>query len=78
MDKKIIDKKKKNKEKGKNNVGFFKNLKAEMSKIVWPTKKELIHDSSVSIAIAFVLVLCISFITMISDQAISFILSLFA
>lgn len=77
MDKKIIDKKK-NKEKDKNNVGFFKNLKAEMDKIVWPTKKELIYDSSVSITIAFVLVLCISFITMISDQAISFILSLFA
>lgn len=57
---------------------FFKNLKIEMTKITWPTSKKLIHDSITSIIIAFILVICISLITGISDKAISYILSLFS
>ncbi len=39
-------------------VGYFRNVKAEMKKVVWPKKKELINST----VVVFVTVLFISLI----------------
>lgn len=38
---------------------FFKDLKGEMKKIVWPSKKQIINNTSVVIAVVVVCALAI-------------------
>ena len=57
------DENKKNKNVKKENKKFFKNFKAELKKVVWPTPKEL-FDNTVAV-IAFVLIIAI--IVFVSD-----------
>ncbi|KNF08005.1 putative preprotein translocase, SecE subunit [Gottschalkia purinilytica] len=62
-----------NTEKGMNKrAGFFKGVKAELKKVTWPTKKELINDTII------VLVMCtiVSLIVWLIDTGLHRLLSL--
>ena len=60
------DKEAKNKKETKNKKSFFKDFKAELKKVIWPTPKQLINSTTAVIVIvvitaAIVLVLDIAF-----------------
>ena len=43
----------KNKEK-KNNKSFWKDFKAELKRVIWPTKKQLVNNTMVVVAMVIV------------------------
>ncbi len=43
--------------KSKGFVKFLKETKAELKKVTWPTKKQLVHNTG--IIIAFIIIMCI-------------------
>ena len=49
----------------KQNSSYFKDMKTELKKVVWPTPKELVNDTIAVIAF----VICIGVIVFISDLA---------
>lgn len=47
--------------------GFFKNIKGEMNKVVWPTKKQLINNTMlVIILVAVIATVVLSFDVLVS------------
>ena len=52
---------------------FFRDLKGEFKKIVWPSKKQVINNTVIVIAAVVVIGLCISLI----DLGLSFLVKLF-
>ena len=53
------DENKKNKNVKKENKKFFKNFKAELKKVVWPTPKELANNTAAVIAFVFIIALIV-------------------
>ena len=49
-------------------MGFVKNIKAEMKKVVWPTKKQLLNNTVLVIA----LVIAVAVIVLSFDVIVSF------
>ena len=49
-------------------MGFVKNIKAEMKKVVWPTKKQLLNNTVLVIA----LVIAMAVIVLSFDVIVSF------
>ena len=58
-------KKEKDVKEKKQNSSYFKDMKTELKKVVWPTPKELVNDTIAVIAF----VICIGVIVFISDLA---------
>ncbi|MBR1884291.1 MAG: preprotein translocase subunit SecE [Clostridia bacterium] len=48
-------------------MGFFKNVKSEMKKVVWPTKKQILNNTGLVI----ILVIAIAAIVLSFDMLIS-------
>lgn len=55
MAKKEIDNKKENKE-NKVKKHFFKDMKAELKRVIWPTKKQLVNNTVAVVTIVFIVV----------------------
>ncbi len=49
--------------------GFFKGVKAELKKVVWPTKKQLISNTLMVITLALVFALVIVLFDMLLEFA---------
>ena len=62
-----------NQKKSNKLLKFFRETKAEMKKVTWPGKEQLIHNTLV--ILAFVIVTCI--ILSVCDVAFSWLLDLF-
>lgn len=48
--------------------GFFKNIRAEMKKVVWPTKKQILNNTGLVI----VLVIALAVVVLSFDVIVSF------
>lgn len=49
---KVADKKKKKKAKGSGKIGkWFREMRSELKKVVWPTKKQIINNCLVAIVV---------------------------
>ncbi|MDO5725516.1 MAG: preprotein translocase subunit SecE [Tissierellia bacterium] len=60
--------------KDKKNRKFIRNVRAEMRKVVWPSKKELISYTSVVIAMSFATAILIYILDLIIHGVLRFII----
>lgn len=53
---------------------YFKGVKAEMKKVVWPSKKELVNYTAVVIAISALIAFIVWILDILINGALSFII----
>lgn len=53
---------------------FFKGVKAEMKKVIWPTKKELINYTAVVVVLSIAVAIIVGVLDVIIHQVLSFII----
>ena len=70
-------KKKKKKAKGSGRIGrWFREMKSELKKVVWPTRKQVVNNSLVAIVVIVVFAVVVWGFDQIASQAVRALISL--
>lgn len=64
----------KTRDESKKSKDFFKGVKAEMKKVIWPTKKELISYTGVVVLVSIAVAIIVGVLDVIIHQVLSFII----
>lgn len=76
-DKKPVEKKKKKKVKGSGKIGkWFREMRSELKKVVWPTGKQVINNSLVAIVVIVIFSIVVWGFDQIAAQAVNALISL--
>ena len=71
------DKKKKKKAKGSGRIDkWFREMRSELKKVIWPTRKQIINNSLVAIVVIVVFAIVVWGFDQIASQAINALISL--
>lgn len=54
---------------------YFKGVKAEMRKVIWPTKKELVNYTAVVVGISAITAIVVAILDFLVQKGLSFIIS---
>ena len=74
---KVAEKKKKAKAKGSGKIGkWFRSMRSELKKVVWPSKKQIINNCLVAIVVIVIFSIVVWGFDQIAAQAVNALISL--
>ena len=74
---KVAEKKKKKKVKGSGKIGkWFREMRSELKKVVWPSKKQIINNCLVAIVVIVIFSIVVWGFDQIAAQAVNALISL--
>ena len=74
---KVAEKKKKSKAKGSGKIGkWFRSMRSELKKVVWPSKKQIINNCLVAIVVIVIFSIVVWGFDQIAAQAVNALISL--
>ena len=71
------DKKKKKKAKGSGKIGkWFREMRSELKKVVWPSRKQIVNNSLVAIVVIVIFAIVVWGFDQLANQAINALISI--